>query len=395
MIAFKNARLVSYLTDGFDGELADLLLEDKKIAKIVPAGTLKAPEDAEVIDLAGKTVLPGMFDLHMHLYFSSDNFFWVAAKSQNDYIFDSIAYAKEFLRQGFTTIRDCGNPYNVGIALRDAVNAGIIDGPRICTCGTILSPYAKGNDTFPNLYAEVNNADEILKEVRRQNADGVDFIKYMATGSVANLTGVPGALITSRAECFALQEAAEASGLTTAVHCHGWEGTRYCAEAGINTIEHASMIDEESIEIILKKGVTSIVPTLDPVVQMHRGDDCENMPKIIMNKIDEVYDNIPKIVAATRAGVLTGWGTDMSMSFIVNHPGYEFSCREEAGYTNEEILKQATVNSAKILGVDDRLGTIREGKLADLVVIDGKPDEDISAMYRYPAMVWKEGARKF
>ena len=391
MTVLQNARLISWLTEGFSERTADIVLDGKRIREILPAGSFRG--EAEKIDLAGKSVLPGLFDLHMHLYFSSDNFAAVAARSQNDYVFDSIAYAKEYLRQGFTTIRDCGNPYYVANAIRDAVSAGIIDGPRIFSCGTILTPYAKGNDSFPNLYAEVNTSEEILKECRRQNADGVNYIKYMATGSVANLTGAPGELICSRGEVFALQESAESVGLTTAVHCHGWEGIRYCAEAGVNTIEHASMIDEESIDIILKKGKTAIVPTLDPVVQLHRGYECGEMPQIILDKIGEVYDNIPKIVAASRAGVLTGWGTDVSMAFFKRNPGYEFGCRKEAGYTNREILEQCTINSAKIMDLDDRLGTIRAGKLADLIVVDGNPDEDISAMEKLPIAVFKEGKR--
>lgn len=395
MLVLKNARLLPFLTENFDEELADIVLDCTVIKDIFPAGNVQ-PDDAETLDLEGKTLLPGMADLHMHLYFSSDNFAAVAARSQNNYVFDSVQYATEFLHQGFTTLRDCGNPYYVANAVRDAVNAGIIPGPRIFACGEILTPYAKGNSSFPNLYAEVNTPGEILKEVRLQHANGVDFIKYMATGSVANLTGVPGELISTRDEVFALQRAAESVGKTTAVHCHGWEGIRFCAEAGINTIEHASMIDDESIEIILKNnGKTSIVPTLDPVVQMHRGFECGDMPQIIMDKIGEVYDNIPKIVNASRAGVLTGWGTDVSMSFFARNPGYEFSCRQEAGYTNREILMQATINGAKILGIDDRLGTIKAGKLADLVVIDGKPDEDISVMQRYPYAVFKEGVRYF
>ena len=150
---------------------------------------------------------------------------------------------------------------------------------------------------------------------------------------------------------------------------------------------------KQHTEIILQKGKTAIVPTLDPVVQLHRGHECGALPQIILDKIGEVYDNIPKIVAASRAGVLTGWGTDVSMGFFMRNPGYEFSCRQEAGYSNEEILKQATINSAKIMHLEEQLGTVKEGKLADLVVIDGRPDEDLTAMYRHPWAVYKEGKR--
>lgn len=396
MVVIKNARLVSYLTEGWNGGLADIIVEGRQIQQILPAGETEFPCDAEVLDAAGKTVLPGMMDLHMHLYYSTDDYFALGAMGQNQHLFNSIRSANEFLRQGFTTIRDCGNVFGIGIALRDAVSAGIIKGPRILTAGQCLTPYAKGNGTFPSLYCEVNTPEEILKACRKEYAEGVDFIKYMATGSVANLNGEPGELISSGEEIFALQSAADSLGAYVGVHCHGKEGIRLCAEAGIRTIEHASMIDGDCIDLILQKGGRSaIVPTLDPVVQIHRGYMCGNVPPAISEKIDQVYAHTANLVEATRAGVVTGWGTDCSFDFFSHNVGYEFDARREIGYTNEEILRQATIDSARILGLQDKLGTLAVGKLADMIVVDGKPDEDISAMYSYPVAVFKEGSRCF
>ena len=217
MFVLTNARLIPELTEGFDGAMADVVVNGSRIEALFPAGS-RAFAGAETFDLAGKTLLPGMFDLHMHLYFSSSNFAAVALRSHNDYLFDSIAYAHEMLEQGYTTIRDCGNVYYIGIALRDAVNGGVLPGPRILASGMCLSPAAKGNDTFPNLYYEVNSPDEILTACRKEYAKGVDFIKYMGTGSVANLTGVPGALVSSRRELFALHAGmSTTAGSTTAL----------------------------------------------------------------------------------------------------------------------------------------------------------------------------------
>ncbi|MCF0137306.1 MAG: amidohydrolase family protein [Oscillospiraceae bacterium] len=392
MFLIKNARLIPELTEGFPEQFADVLIEDSTISRIVPVGSL-APE-CESLNLQGKTLLPGMFDLHMHLYFSTDNFAEVALRGRNEYIFDSVSYAKELLRQGFTTIRDAGNPYYIGVSVRDAVAAGIVPGPRIFTAGRCISPYAKSNDTFPNLYYEVNTPSEILSACRYENAMGVDFLKYMATGSVANLNGVPGALVSSREEIFALQAAAESLDSYAAVHCHGAKGILYCAQAGIRTVEHASMIDSECIETILMNNAkTSIVPTLSPVVEIHRSDDIE--PKKLKNKIEEVYAHAHRLVEASRAGVLTGWGTDTSMRHFIDCPGFEFDARRDVGYTNIEMLMQATINSSRIMGLEDRLGTVKEGKLADLVAVDGNPDEDISVMFTLPVAVFKEGVRYF
>lgn len=396
MYLLKNARMIPYLTEGYCQGPADITVGNGRILSIVPAGNGVAPADAEILDAKGKTVMPGMFDLHMHLCFFSSNFAGIAQRSQNDCIFDSISYAKEFLRQGFTTIRDCGNPYYIGIAVRNASAAGIIDAPRILTAGKCITPYAKGNSTLSNLYWEVNTPEEILTACRYEYAQGVDFFKYKATGSVANLTGVPGELVTSREELFALQAAADAMHTTAAVHCHGKEGILYCAQAGIHTIEHASMIDGECIDEILRQnGKTTIIPTLNPVINIHRCNDGGSRPQIIRDKIDLVYAHTHLLVEATRAGVLTGWGTDTSMGFFKTHPGYEFDARREIGYTNEEMLKQATINSAQILGIDSELGTVKEGKLADLIVVNGNPDEDISAMFNAPVAVFKEGKRCF
>lgn len=392
MLVLKNARLLPTLTEGYDNQRADVLIEGNRIKELRPCGG--SYEDCEILDLRGMTLLPGMFDLHMHMYFSSDNFSEVALRGHIQYVLDSIDYLHEFLRQGFTTVRDVGNPFYIGVAIRDAVAAGIITGPRILTAGRCITPFAKGNDTFPNLYYEVNTPQDVFSACRYEYAQGVDCFKYMATGAVANLTGVPGAYISSQKELNALQAAAEAMHTHAAVHCHGTEGILASIRAGVRTIEHASMIDETCIEELLRRnGHTTIVPTLNPVVQIHR--DGGSMPPIICRKIDEVYSHTAQLVEATRAGVLTGWGTDTSLAFFRANPGFEFDARREVGYSNLEMLEQATINSARILGVEDCLGTIKAGKLADLVVINGNPDEDISTMMAYPTAVFKEGIRCF
>lgn len=396
MLFIQNARLIPYLTERFENPIADILVDGKLIKDITPAGTKSPPESAQQIDLENRTLLPGMFDLHMHLYFSTDNFFELACRSRNQHVFDAVKSASEFLKQGFTTIRDCGNIYDIGIDIRDAIDSGIIQGPRVYSAGQCLSPYAKGNTTFPALYNEVNTREEIMKAVRHEHAKGVDFVKYMATGSVANLHGEPGELISSREEIFAVQSAAESVGTYVGVHCHGKDGIKICIEAGIRTIEHASMLDDECIELILKNGNrTAIIPTLDPVVQLHRGYQCEDTSAEILNKINQVYLHTADIVKSSRAGILTGWGTDCSLNFFSKNVGYEFDARHEVGYSNREILEQVTINSAKILGVDNVLGTIKVGKIADFVVIDGRPDEDIYDMCKYPYMVFKNGMRCF
>lgn len=386
MIVLKNARLVSYLTEDCPLETADIVIDGKEISGIYPTGTDFG--DCEKVDLAGKTVLPGILDLHMHLHFDTMD---SHLKKPYEYIISGISYAEEFLRQGFTTIRSCGDPYGVGFAVRQAERQGIVKAPRIFTSGGFISPTARGGEGPGTHFAD--GAAELQKACREEYAEGADFLKYMGTGSVASAEGEPGALICTREEMFTLQSMAEALGTYAAVHCHGKSGIMLCAEAGIRTIEHVSYIDDECIELILKKGGKSaIIPTLGPIGLL-RGGMFKNAA--IAKKAGAQPVKKHKMLDASRAGILTGWGTDVSQDYYTENPGSEFALRSERGYTNQEILQQATINSAKIIGLEDRLGTVKVGKLADLIVVDGKPDEDISVMYKHPYAVYKEGRRYF
>ena len=200
--------------------------------------------------------------------------------------------------------------------------------------------------------------------------------------------GVPGALLTTKPELQALNDTAEAYGKYAAVHCHSKAGILLCAEVGIHTIEHASDIDDECIERILSHGSHSaIIPTLGPIGLMRSGMLGESIAK----KVRETSCEQQKMLEASRVGVLTGWGTDVSLDYYSSNPGSEFLLRKERGWTAVEMLEQATINSARIIGVDDDLGTIKAGKIADLVIVDGKPDEDITVMTRYPWRILQAG----
>lgn len=396
----RNARLLPFLTEGYTGEEADIVIRDGKIEKILPSSkkaegdTKSGQEETDLIDLGGAYVLPGLMDLHMHMYFATDNFEKLAMQRPAQNVISCISYAQTLLSWGYTTIRDMGNPDYMGVDIRNAVEEGKIEGPRIFTAGRCMSPYAKGNDTFPNLYYEVNSPQEVRTACRYENARGVDWLKYMATGSVANRTGVPGAMITTQEELDALEAGAEETGLHAAVHCHGTEGILACVRAGIRTIEHASFVTDECIEEILKKGSRScLIPTLTPVVGIHNEFAEGGEKNYMTEKIEQCYRAAGGLVQAQRAGILLGWGTDTSRTSFQKNPGFEFIARKQAGFTNREILEQATINSAKVLGLEESLGTICEGKKADLIAVDGNPMDDITVMTRKPALVIREGKR--
>lgn len=391
MIILKNCRLVPYLTEGYEQPTADIFIEKKKIQGIYPCGTQPCG-DAEVYDLKGKTVLPGFFDLHAHLMFSHQNWEYLMHRNESTYVMDCAAYAKAYLKLGYTTIRDAGNDYYASVTVRDNINRGVLTGARVITSGKILTPTTRGNSSFGELYKEIDGVDAMLKACRQESAAGVDFIKYMCTGAVLNLGGEPGQMVTSPAELRAVAEAAESLGTYVAAHCHGTTGIKEAIKAGIRTIEHASYMDEECIDMILKQGnVVSTVPTFAVAYSLATELSGPQLAEFKAKGADAVAHMAKSLRLCQEGGVLAGFGTDLDMENALKYPGIEFRARADYGFDNESILKQATIESAKILQVDDALGTICVGKLADLVVMDGAPDEDIACIEQYPFMVWKEG----
>lgn len=392
MTILRNCRLVPALTEGFTETMADIVIEGKEIKEIYPVGVLQA-EEAEELDVAGATVLPGFFDLHAHLMFVNQDYNASMMRSQNQYLLDCMEYAKVYLKHGYTTIRDCGNDFYTGVAIRDAVNRGIIQGTRIITSGKIISPIAKGNKSFGTLYEEVDRPDEMMRACRNEVVNGVDFIKYMITGAVLNESGVPGEMVTTPAEIKAIVEAADSLNTYIAAHCHGTEGIKQAVINGVRTIEHASYMTDECIELILKYGCrSSLVPTLSIAYSLYNHFFEGTILQEFIDKSKVACAHMMEgIKMAEAAGITVGWGTDFDRENFDKYVGLEFIGRDEIGLPNETILRQATINSAKIVGLDDKLGTIKCGKYADLAIMAGKPDEDLSVMKQLPLYVFKEG----
>lgn len=388
----RNCRLIPELTEGYAGQYADLVIEGKKIIGIYPAGEYQAEDDSE-IDLQNMTVLPGFFDLHAHLMFYDQDYNASMLRSQNKYLIDSIAHAKSYLRQGYTTVRDCGCDFYASVAVRDAVEAGIVQGCRVITSGKILSPTTKGNSSFGTLYKEIDSADKMQEAARYEMAQGVDFIKYMVTGAVLNEGGVPGAMISTPEEIAALTKAADSLGTYVAAHCHGTEGIYQAIKNGVHTIEHASYIDKRCIDLILEMGnKTAIIPTLAIAYTLQNELFEGGVAPGFVAKAKDAYEHmLSGAKMAEEAGISVGWGTDLDMEFMEKYPGLEFMARKNIGLDNVTLLKQATINSAKIAKIDNLCGSIKVGKYADLAIFDGNPDEDIDVLQKLPAFVFKEG----
>lgn len=373
MILIKNCKVIPELTEGVTGDRCDILTEGKRIKGIYECGA--APEEADqVIDAEGKYVLPGFFDLHVHLNLSGGDTLIDNAKSQNQQCYDALKHAQDTLRRGFTTLRDVGGYYNVPTDLRDAINAGLVEGPTLYSSGKILIPTEAGNDFFREMYEECDTIDEIKKGVRRQMALGSDFIKVLGTGAVMNPGGEPGQPIYTQEELNAIVDAAAFKDTYVSVHCHGTRAIKMCIQAGVRTIEHASMLDDEAVEMLKDNPNSFVVPTLIIIEGLSESVPASStfMKAKAQNVLEHVRTGMRK---AYEAGLLLGFGTDTGASPIAHgQNGQEFVSRRDFwGMKEIDIIKQATINSAKIIQVDDEYGTLAAGKYADIVIVDGDP----------------------
>lgn len=395
MILFKNCRLIPELTEGVSldvDQLADVWVSDAyTIERIEVAGTSEA-RDAKVVDAEGGTLLPGFFDLHAHLCLADLDFKQMRNRSCEDSCFEMYDFAREYLKQGYTTIRDAGGPFNVTPALKRAAKSGIINIPELITSGQIMTPTEVGNESFESLYAVADSPCEVRKVCREQFENGNDVIKYMVTGAYLNEAGNPGDLITTEDELREAVKIAEMKNSYVMGHAHGVEGIKLAIKCGLRTIEHGSFIDDEAIEMLKNSDKTWLVPTaaiglacLDDEDGTLTDDALEKSKKYKMMEKNAVN-------SAYQAGLKLGFGSDIDRKNLVAHPGMEFYARTDwFDFKPIDILLQATKYSAEIAGMDDRKGTIAVGKQAELVVIDGKPEEDIYVMKQMPKFVFYRG----
>lgn len=309
-LVLKNCRLVKDLVEGFDLPYADILLEDGKISKICPVGFDFG--EMPFIDANQQTLLPGLIDLHVHLMFVNQDYPYMLQRSPYQYLLDCISHEKVLLKQGYTTVRDCGSQDGAGAAIRDAINAGTLKGPRVITSGHCVTPTTKGNDGFGKLYFTFDKPEDAMYVCRKELEKGADFIKLMATGSVLNVGGEPGALIITPEEIRALTEAAKFNGTYVAAHCHGKNAILECIKNGVKTIEHGTYLDEDVIDAILEHGndvaIIGTYAVVYSLLQNYTGSVPEEFIKKC-EKIMETYGAMGKL--AYEKGVKFGWGSDL------------------------------------------------------------------------------------
>lgn len=391
MFVLKNCSIIPALSGDFPETTCNIVIDGDRITSLLPCDT-PLPQADYILDMKGKYVLPGFFDMHIHLSLSGGDTLIDNAKTPVEQALDAAKFAHDTLMAGFTTIRDVGSYYNVAISLRDAINAGKLVGPNIYACGKIVTPTEAGNDFFSGLYNEADGETAIWQSVREEMKHGADFIKIMGTGAVMNPGGEPGQPIYTLEELKAVVDAAAFKDTYVATHCHGTRAIKNSILAGVRTLEHASILDDEAIEMLKDSKTTFIVPTLKIIYGL-----TESVPEsslFMQEKARTVLEHVRVgIRKAYEAGLIMGFGTDSGATPLLHgENGDEFMLRKDFWQMDEiDIIKQATIYNAMLMGIDKDYGTIETGKVADLVAVDGNPLEDISVLRHQVKTVIKSG----
>ncbi len=397
------------LIDGISNEPKKnmtIVVEKNKIVAIENGfskpGTSDPSAMPRTIDLKTKTVTPGWIDMHVHMEHETNPNRYMETFTYNpaDYAFQSVKFAETTLMTGFTTVRDLGGT-GVNISLRNAINKGLIKGPRVYTAGKSIATTGGHADPTNGYRKELmgdpgpaegvaNGTDECRQAVRQRYKDGSDLIKITATGGVLSVAKSSSNPQFTDDEIKAIVETAKDYGFKIAVHAHGAEGMKRAIRAGVHSIEHGTNMDDEAIALFKQHG-TWYVPTLTAGAAV--ADSAKKpgyYPELVTPKALEIGPKIKATFArAYKAGVKIAFGTDAGV-YKHGMNWLEFVYMIEAGMPAMEAIKAATINAADLLGEKDRLGSIEVGKLADIVAVDGDPLKD-AKVFEKLVFVMKDG----
>ena len=413
VFAQQNKTAKSYVLKAarmFDGKSNALvtpgivIVTDGKIAGV--GSSASAPADAETIDLGDATLMPGFIDAHTHLTMMYSEDYSKAAldglrKPIPEMALDSSVNANITLMAGFTTVRDVGSRDYLDAGLRNAINRGVVPGPRMLVAVHAIGATgghcdetgyregALGPETGPQV-GVVNGPDEARRAVRLAHKYGATIIKTCATGGVLSLADAVDTPQLTQAELDALVDEAHALRLKTAAHAHGAEGAKRAIRAGIDSIEHGSFLDEEALDLMKQKG-TYYVPTLMAVQglseQIQKGVP---IPPAIKVKAEDAIAHVHQTFQrAIAKGIKIGLGTDAAV-YPHGRNAEEFHQMVDLGMKPIDALKAGTSNDADLLGLANKIGTLETGKLADVVAVPGDPLQNVRQT-EHVFFVMKEG----
>jgi imidazolonepropionase-like amidohydrolase len=407
-----TAQLYSQRTIIYCGRLIDvqsgqvlqqmsIVVEGTKIADVAKGFIDKKAGDS-VIDLKAFTIMPGLIDCHVHLESETNRNEYMQRFTDNpaDYAFRSVQFAERTLMAGFTTVRDLGGT-GVNISLRNAINKKIIKGPRILTAGKIISTTGGHGDPTNGFRADlmgdpgpaagvVNGVDDCRKAVRQRYKEGSDLIKITASGGVLSVAKSGENPQFTEEEIRAIVETAKDYGFAVAAHCHGAEAMKRAIKAGVTSIEHGTLMDDEVMQLMKQHG-TYYVPTITAGRAV--ADSAKKpgyYPELVTPKALAIGPKIQSTFArAYKAGVKIAFGTDAGV-YAHGKNWLEFVYMNEAGMPPMETIKSATITASELLGVSAITGTIEKGKSADIIAVAGDPIKDMHVMEKV-VFVMKEG----
>lgn len=372
---------------------------DNESGKITKLGFKESPDMENAVDLKNKYVMPGLVNAHTHIMMNPQtnklNYL-----SEAEVTFTALKNLKELLKSGVTYVRDCGCAFDVDIKLSRLQNEGQLGGTEIMPSGRPMSMTGGHGDFTEGLDGEttwgnlVDSQDEMRKAVRREFKLGAKNIKVMATGGVMSATDQIDDTELTEEEIATAVEEAHSKHMTVAAHAEGANGIHNAVVAGVDSIEHASYITDEDIEQVLKKGIY-VSPTLIAAYTIPEYGEGK-LPQYMLDKANAfIKDFYERIGACVKAGVKLTLGTDAGTPFN----GFKDTAKElelltTVGATNEQALS-ASVNSAKLMGIDDEYGTLEVGKVADFLVLDNDPVADVKAVQQVDKEVYKKGVKAF
>jgi imidazolonepropionase-like amidohydrolase len=372
-------------------EHATVLVEGEKIVKVAE-GNVNIPKDAQKIPMDGQILLPGFIDSHIHIGFdcSPEPMTSALAESQTMTVLKAANFARQTLLAGVTSVKDMGGIDGIDLELRQAINSGLIPGPRMLASGKLIC-MTGGHGWQVGL--EVNGVDEVRKAAREQIKAGADIVKLMATGGVLTPAVEPGSEQLTEAELRAGVEEAHTASKKTATHAMGTKEILNALRAGIDSIEHGVYLDDQAVSLMKERDVP-LIPTLSALFNIESKGIEAGIPAFAVEKTLKVKPfHLESIRMAREAGVRIAMGTDAGIPFNMHGENLaELKLLIDCGFSPMEAIEAGTHVAAQVLGMEEELGTVEEGKLADLVLIEGNPLEDIEILRKreFIRLVMKE-----
>ncbi len=385
-----------------------VVIEGDKITAVGTAGQVSYPQDAEIVDLGNRTLLPGLVDAHVHMEgwkTMDDRMEWLTTPIPLS-VLRSTVDARKTLEAGFTLVRCVGGPGS--IYLKQAIDEGVVPGPHIMSSGRSFNPTGGPGDNWDvpwaifdfaiksgqGLSEMIDGPDGLRQAVRRRAREKADLIKFLSTGAVFSKENPPTRVQFTMPEMEALVDEAHRRGMMVACHAHGNPGIRDAVLAGVDTIEHGTLMEDDTLELMLKRG-TYLVPTFT-IMSLVLHSMGKGVPEYALRQgkqIEELHHK--SFLKAYKAGLKIVCGTDLCGPPPVEHGknAMELELLVEAGMTPMDAIVSATGVGATACGLGDKTGTITPGKWADMIAVDGDPLKQISILQSVPFVM--KGGRVF